>query len=148
MADTLRYGLVMLAAGVGIPFLAALNAQLGQRIGAPVAAAAVLFSVALLIAALATLLSGQTAALRMIASVPRHLLLGGALIAFYVLSVTWVAPRFGVGSAVFCVLMGQMLSAALIDHFGLFGALVRPMSISRLAGLLLMAGSLLLLQRR
>ena len=45
MADTLRYALIMLAAGIGIPVLAALNAQLGARIGSPAAAASVLFVV-------------------------------------------------------------------------------------------------------
>ena len=45
--------LIMLAAGVGIPVLAALNAQLGNRIGSPAAAAAVLFIVALCAATVA-----------------------------------------------------------------------------------------------
>jgi len=44
---TLKYAAVMLAAGVGIPVLAALNAALGVRLGSPVAAAACLFTVAL-----------------------------------------------------------------------------------------------------
>lgn len=38
MPDTIRYALVMLAAGIGIPLLAALNARLGARIGSPAAA--------------------------------------------------------------------------------------------------------------
>lgn len=146
-ADNLRYGAIMLAAGIGIPVLAALNAQLGQRLGAPIAAAAVLFSVAFLIAAAAMLLTGSATALRALPGTPKHLFLAGGFVAFYVLSITWVAPRFGVGNAVFCVLLGQMLSAALIDHFGLFGALVRPMSGQRLGGLFLMALSLVLIQR-
>lgn len=37
------YALTMLAAGIGIPLLAALNAALGLRIGSPAAAAMVLF---------------------------------------------------------------------------------------------------------
>ena len=32
-ADTVRYAAVMLAAGIGIPVLAALNAALGVRLG-------------------------------------------------------------------------------------------------------------------
>ena len=47
MGDGFRYAAVMLAAGIGIPVLAALNAQLGARIGSPVVAAVVLFCVAL-----------------------------------------------------------------------------------------------------
>lgn len=148
LSEPLRYGAVMLAAGIGIPILAALNAQLGQRIGAPVAATAVLFTVALLIAVTATLSSGQISALRTLPTAPVHLFLGGAFVAFYVLSITWVAPRFGVGNAIFCVLLGQMLSAAVIDHFALFGAQYSPLTFNRGAGLALMVAALVLIQRR
>ena len=47
-SEAVRHAAVMLAAGIGIPVLAALNAQLGSRIGSPVAAGVVLFCVALL----------------------------------------------------------------------------------------------------
>ena len=53
-AETLRYAAVMLAAGIGIPILAALNAQLGARLGSPVAAGTVLFVVAFAAAATVT----------------------------------------------------------------------------------------------
>lgn len=140
------YASIMLLAGIGIPILAALNAALGQRMGSPAAAAAILFCVALLVAALATLLSGPQALSRA-AGAPPHLFLAGTLVAFYVLSVTAIAPRFGVGNAVFFVLVGQLISAALIDHFGLFGAPVKPLGLERVAGLALMAGGVLLTQR-
>lgn len=48
--STSSYALIMLAAGIGIPVLAALNAQLGRVIGAPAAASVVLFAVAFLTA--------------------------------------------------------------------------------------------------
>lgn len=146
-AERLHYASIMLAAGIGIPVLAALSAQLGQKLGAPVAAATILFSVALAIAVVALLLTGSAPALRALPDMPKHLLLAGSLVAFYVLSITWVAPRFGVGNAVFCVLMGQMLSAALIDHFGWLGAMERPLSAQRLGGLFLMVVSLALIQK-
>ena len=74
------------------------------------------------------LLTTVAAPLAKVPPQPKYLLLGGFLVAFYVLSVTWIAPRFGVGNAVFCVLLGQMLAASVIDHFGLFGAVARPLS--------------------
>ena len=135
---------IMLAAGIGIPVLAALNARLGATIGAPASASVILFAVALgssLVVATATGLD-----LRPAAAAPPHLFLAGVLIAFYVLSITWIAPRFGVGNAVFFVLMGQMLSAGFIDHFGLFGARVVPMTPARGVGLAAMAGGLFLTQ--
>lgn len=141
----MHHAVIMLAAGIGIPILAAMNARLGANIGAPAAAATVLFAVAFACAGTAALLTGPSGFARM-AGQPPHLFLAGALIAFYVLSVTWIAPVFGVGNAVLFVLLGQMISSAAIDQFGLFGARVVTMSPLRLAGLGAMAVGLLLTQ--
>lgn len=132
-----HHALIMLLAGVGIPVLAALNAALGGRIGSPAAAALVLFVVAFAVCLVATLLTGPKA-LAAIAGAPRHLLLAGVLVAFYVLAITYIAPSFGVGNAVFFVLLGQLVSAAAIDHFGLFGARPAPLDPARAIGIALM----------
>ncbi len=138
---------LMLAAGVGIPVLAGLNAVLGQRIGSPVAAAVVLFAVAFLVAVVALALSGGQGALARLPGQPPVLFLAGALVAFYILSITAVAPRFGLANAILFVLLGQLVSAAVIDAFGLIGLAPRPISTQRLAGLGLMALGLVLTQR-
>jgi transporter family-2 protein len=145
MSDTLRYAAIMLAAGVGIPILAALNAQLGGRIASPTVAAVVLFCVALTGAIAVMMLTEGPGAFRALHAQPKHLFLGGLLVCFYVLSVTWVAPHFGVGNAVFFVLLGQMISAAMIDQFGLFGAIQRDLSLQRIAGIGTMAAGLVLI---
>ncbi len=142
----MQHALVMLAAGIGIPVLAALNARLGANLGAPAAAAFVLFAVALLSAGVAMVLSGGTGGLSRIAEQPPHLFLAGVLIAFYVLSITWIAPVFGVGNAVLFVLLGQMVSSAAIDQFGLFGARAIPLSPLRMVGLGTMAAGLAMTQ--
>lgn len=147
MPQTTIYALVMLAAGIGIPLLAALNAGLGKSLGSPVAASAVLFCVALSVAGLALVISGDIAKLARLSLAPKQFLFGGFFVAFYVLSVTFIAPKFGVGNAVFFVLIGQMISAAAIDHFGLFGAQISPLSLTRAAGLGLMAVGVWLTQQ-
>lgn len=146
MPPTTAYALTMLAAGVGIPILAALNAGLGTRLGSPVAAAAILFTVALTTTLLVLTLKGAPA-LSAVITAPKHLFLAGLLVAFYILSITFIAPKFGVGNAVFFVLLGQLVSAALIDHFGLFGARINPLSLSRAGGIALMAAGVFLTQR-
>ncbi|MEP3845333.1 MAG: DMT family transporter [Paracoccaceae bacterium] len=140
------YALTMLLAGIGIPLLAALNAALGVHIGSPAAAAAVLFVVAFSVAATATVITGPKPLL-LVASAPKHLFLAGALIAFYVLSITFIAPHFGIGNAVFFVLLGQMISAAIIDQFGLFGSQGASLTVTRTAGIAMMAGGVWLTQR-
>ena len=145
--DTLGYAAIMLLAGIGIPVLAALNAQLGSRIGSPAAAAVVLFTIALVASALVLLLTAGPTPLTGLLGQPPQLFLAGLLVAFYVLSITWIAPRFGVGNAIFCVLLGQLVSAAVIDHFGLFGAAAKPLDLARLGGLALMMAGVALTQR-
>lgn len=146
-ADYLRYAGIMLAAGIGIPVLAALNASLGQRIASPAMAGFCLFVVAGTAALVVVLLTGSGRSLSTLAAQPRHLFLAGLLVAFYVLSITFIAPHFGVGNAVFFVLLGQLIAAAAIDHFGLFGAPVSPLSLSRACGIALMAAGVALTQR-
>ncbi|EEE38970.1 hypothetical protein RKLH11_2816 [Rhodobacteraceae bacterium KLH11] len=134
-----HYAAIMLAAGIGVPILAALNAALGKMIGSPTTAAVILFAVAFATAAAALLLLPGGQAFAKAAQAPRHLFLAGVLIAFYVLSITHVAPHFGVGNAVFFVLLGQLISTAAIDHFGLFGAQVTPLTLMRAGGITVMA---------
>ena len=138
--------LIMLCAGIGIPVLAALNAALGRLIGAPAVAATVLFLVAFLVALVVALVTNPGAVSKL-ATAPKHLFLAGVLIAFYVLSITWIAPTMGVGNAVFFVLLGQLISAAAIDHFGLFTAQQTPLSLTRAAGIALMAAGIFVTQK-
>lgn len=146
MSSTTIYAFTMLLAGICVPMLAALNAALGVRLGSSVAAAAVLFCVAFLCSVLVLMFfkpSDVLGALR----VPKHLLLGGVLIAFYVLSITFIAPKFGVGNAVFFVLLGQLISAAAIDQFGLFGNQVSPLTLTRATGIGLLAAGVFVTQQ-
>jgi transporter family-2 protein len=105
----------------------------------------VLFAVAFLTALLVAIVTGPAAIVK-VASAPKHLLLAGVLISFYVLSITYIAPHFGIGNAVFFVLLGQLISAAAIDHFALFGAQQTPLTIARASGILVMAIGVFLTQ--
>jgi transporter family-2 protein len=129
---------MMLVVGMGIPVTAALNSVLGAHLESPVAASVILFSVGLALTALVLLFVGvpPPSAFR---GVPLWSLAAALGVVFYVLSVTWSAPRIGVGNAIFFVLLGQLIAAATIDHFGLFGALQTTLTAKRALGLLVMA---------
>lgn len=141
MTSNMSYAAIMLAAGIGIPVLAALNAALGTKIGSPITAAAVLFTIAVSGAWIIAAFSGFTG-LPSLHLAPKHLFLAGLLVLFYVLSITIIAPKFGVGNAVFFVLLGQIISASIIDHFGLFGAAVTQINWTRSLGLTLMVAGI------
>ena len=130
--------LMMLVVGMGIPMTAALNATLGTHIASSVAASAVLFAVGLIMTAVVLALVGSPAP-EAFGKAPWWSYLAALGVVFYVLSVTWSAPRIGVGNAIFFVLLGQLIAAATIDHFGLFGALKTTLTAKRALGLLVMA---------
>ena len=140
------YPVTMLFAGIGIPLLAALNAALGRHVGSPAAAGTVLFVVAFCAALITATITGPQGFAKL-ASAPKHLFLAGLFVAFYVLSITWIAPKIGVGNAVFFVLIGQLISAAAIDHFGLFTANITPLTATRAAGIAVMALGVWITQR-
>ncbi len=129
----------MLLAGIGIPVLAALNAGLGTRLGSAPAAAVCALSVALTCAVVTCLAAGAVPRNVSWSEIAPHFFLGGVFMAFYLLSITYIAPRFGVGNAIFFVLLGQIVSAACIDHFGLLGAEASRIGLRRALGLMLMA---------
>ncbi|HEX4533773.1 MAG TPA: DMT family transporter [Rhizomicrobium sp.] len=135
-SNNLLLCLLMLATGVGIPIMAAWNSRLGTELGSPWAAAFLLFVSGAVISGIAMLVLGlpKTA---WFAATPLYYA-GGLLVAFYVLSITWTAPRIGVANAVFFVLVGQIFAAATIDQFGLFGAVKSPLTTQRIIGIALM----------
>lgn len=138
------YG-VMIASGISIPIMAAMNAGLGARIGVPASVTALLIVGALASAALIPL--SQDFSIRSAVSAPAWYYLGGLVVAFYILSVTALGPKVGVGTAILCVLLGQTLSAALVDHFGWFGAPKSPIDLKKLIGLCLMVAGIWLARR-
>lgn len=141
------FAAIMVLTGVGIPILAALNGGLGARLGSPMAASTILFGLAFLIAAAGALLTGSVGQIRFSGDIPAHFYFGGTFVAFYVIAVTFIAPKFGVGNAIFFVLVGQLISAATIDHFGLFGAMRSAIDTKRVAGIALMIAGVWLARR-
>ena len=141
------FAAIMLLTGVGIPILAALNGGLGARLGSPMAASMIRFGLAFLIAAGGALITGALGQIRFTADIPVQFYFGGLFVAFYVIAVTFIAPKFGVGNAIFFVLVGQLISAAVIDHFALFGSLRFPVDARRFAGIALMVAGVWLARR-
>ena len=129
---------IMLAAGLGIPILASLNATLGQFIGSPVVAVIVLLGVAFLSICLISLTTNNFPMTKLIEA-PKHLFIAGFFVVFYMLSVTAIAPHFGIGNVIFFVLLRLLISAAFIDHFALFGSSGSALTLTRATGLALMS---------
>lgn len=138
----------MFLAGVGIPVMASLNGGLGLRLQSPVLAAVILFSVGLTLAVSVLLASSGVPKTIFAPSTPWYFYAGGAFVIFYILSITAIAPNFGIGNAVSFVLLGQIMAMALIDHFGFIGSPRFELSPQRLIGFVFMALGVFLVVRR
>ena len=53
-------------------------------------------------------------------------------------AVSYMIPRVGVAAAVTTIVAGQVLAGAVLDHFGLLGAAIRVLDVSRVVGLLVL----------
>jgi bacterial/archaeal transporter family-2 protein len=75
------------------------------------------------------------------ARAPWYAWAGGLLGALYIVGSVFILPRIGAASLVALVILGQMLTALAVDHFGLLGVPAHEASWPRLAGaVLLVAG--------
>lgn len=140
------FALIMLIAGMGIPIMVTMSGGMARQIGSAPIATGIIFLIGLASAVTIAAISGLPAREK-ISSIEPMYLLGGVLIAFYAISITIVGPRFGMGNAIFFVLLGQIISAVIIDHFGLMGAPVTRIDLMRIAGITLMIVGVLLARR-
>ena len=129
---------LMFATGIGIPIFAAFNSALGQQLHGVVAANAVAFAVGLIVTLAIMTVVGFPPAEAFTFERP-WIWTGAVFVLFYGISITFAAPRIGVGNAVFFVLLGQLAAAAAIDHFGLWGAMKSTLTVKRAVGLAVMA---------
>jgi transporter family-2 protein len=80
--------------------------------------------------------------------VPPHLFFGGVLGALFVGSSVFFIPKMGATSMIAAYITGQLIGSVLMDHFGLFGLSVFPITLTRLAGLFLLFVGLFLVIKK
>jgi transporter family-2 protein len=70
-------------------------------------------------------------------SLPWYMLTAGFVGVALFLSVSHTVPRIGAAGAITLVIVGQLLTGLILDHFGLIGLATRAIDAGRAAGLLL-----------
>jgi transporter family-2 protein len=81
------------------------------------------------------MLAARGGNLRAWQGVPWYALTAGLLGLLIVGTIGYTVPRLGLATAFTIMVAAQFIVAALIDHFGWLGAQVRPVELSRLAGI-------------
>lgn len=149
MRNDIIFFALALITGALIPIQAATNAAFSKAIGNPVITGLMVFIVGLIGMILFVLISRTSFPVRQqLTAAPLYGYLGGIIVATYVVMITFLVPRIGVGTAIGLIVTGQILCAVAIDHFGFFNVAVRSISTARIAGMLLMFAGVYLVMKK
>jgi transporter family-2 protein len=143
------YIALAVAAGIGLAFQAVINSRLRMLLDSALWAAFVQVLVGLLVLAVMVAIAREPVPSGAgITRAPWWIWTGGMLGALYVATVIVATPPLGASLMFASVVVGQTLTALLIDHFGWFGVTAQPLSPVRLAGAALLVGGVLLIRVR
>jgi len=127
------------AAGLAGSVQVAVMSRLGERIGVPEALGFATLLTAVLGLAGLLLARRSTAGYARALHQPWWMLSGGALSFLIVFTITFAGPRIGVTATVGIVIAGQLVAAAAIDRWGLFGSSRIGLHWPRVLGIALLA---------
>jgi bacterial/archaeal transporter family-2 protein len=68
----------------------------------------------------------------------------GILGACLVFAIAWLIPQVGAGTVMITLLAGQVLGGLIMSHYGWLGSPVEPITLTKLAGVAVMIGGVML----
>ncbi|OBQ51869.1 DMT family transporter [Halodesulfovibrio spirochaetisodalis] len=78
---------------------------------------------------------------------PWYAWIGGLLGAVIVTTLTYLAPRIGALAMMSLLICGQLLASIIFDHYGLVGYPLRPVTVMRIIGVVLLICGVYLINR-
>jgi len=142
------YTLIVLLIGTLLAVQGSINTQLTTFLRHPLQGALVNFMVGFIcLIGLNFIFRTQIPDWEHVRTAPWYLFAGGMLGAIFVSSVIFFIPKIGVTTVLAASIAGQLISASVIDHFGLFGLTVHPINAGRIFGILLLLAGIFLIQK-
>lgn len=130
--------LMAMIAGAFFPTQAGINHQLTHWTKSPLMSSTISFAVGTLVLIVCVIVMriplSDMGGIRLH---PWWIWIGGALGAFSVYSMVFLAPRLGAASMLACILAGQMAAALLLDQLGILGYAQQSISLNKIIGLAL-----------
>jgi bacterial/archaeal transporter family-2 protein len=133
-------------AGIELAVQAPTNAVLARNSGSLLLAALVSFAVGTVILLTGWALFDRTSP-AMLRQAPAWTFAGGLYGAFFVACFAFAAPRLGLATALTIAIGGQLVAALVLDHYGLLGLRVSPITPTKLIGVLLVFAGVILVRR-
>ncbi len=142
MSSSIAFYAAAAVAGVAFVVQQAANAKLRGALGSGLWAGFTNFAVGgVAVLVLIALLRESVPPLAAAGRAPWYAWIGGLLGALYIVGSVFLLPRIGAAALIALILVGQMLTSLVFDHFGLLGVPVHEANVARIVGaVLLIAG--------
>lgn len=125
--------LIGLVGGIAVGLQGPLASMISQRLG-PLESVFIVHVGGGLIALLPLLFMGG-GKLAQWRQLPWYTLVAGAFGLVVISAISYTIPRVGVAAAIITIVAGQLLVSTILDHYGLLGAMERPLDTTRAIGL-------------
>jgi transporter family-2 protein len=130
--------------GVVLAVHLAMNGKVGSVLSNARVGNAVFWCIGALGALAIGLTGWQSGALGPIRQVHPVLLTAGVLGATLVFAIAWLIPQVGAGPVMITLLAGQVIGGLVMSHFGWLGSPVQPITLTKIAGVLVMVGGVVI----
>ena len=142
--------LIAVLAGAGLAVQSGTNAVLGRMLGHPMWASFWQFAAGtvLIVAFMVALRVPVPAFAATATNGPWWVWIGFFTGSFFVVAALSLAPVIGVGGFIAALVAGQMIASLVLDHYGLVGLAVRPLTLARALGAAFIVAGVVLIQLR
>ena len=126
-------------AGAALAVQSGLNAQLRVALSNPILAAFISFFTGTIALALLLAVSKQALpALSVYSTISWYKFVGGLLGVFIVTNAIVSVQEIGASNMYVLIIAGQLITAVIMDHFGILGLKQNPVTFQKIAGILLL----------
>lgn len=143
MGDYALIALIGVLGGVAIGIQSPIAGAMGQRIGGAASSLIVHMSGMILSAVLLWLKGGEK--IREWNTLPWYMLIAGVFGVILYQTISYTLPKIGSTLMVTLIIIGQLITGIVIDHFGWLGVTPRPVDFPRIigVGVLILGGYLI-----
>ena len=143
----LLFFLFAIVAGVMLPVQAGLNTEIGRAVKDPVYATLISFVVGTVGLALYLLAArADWSTIKNATSLPWYYWTGGLLGGLYVAAIIVLTPRLGVALTFGLTVAAQMAFGVVMDHYGWLGVPQSPINWTRVVGVTMIIGGVVLVR--
>ncbi len=137
--------LIGLLGGVAVGLQSPISGAMGQRIGGIASSFVIHVSGAIFSGLLLFLRGGEK--IREWNTLPWYMLIAGVFGLLLYLTIYVTLPRLGSTMMVVLIIIGQLTTGVIVDHFGLLGIATRPIDLPRAVGVAVLAFGAYLIAR-